>query len=233
MTNSDIKQRAKAIIKDNLKTISLVAIIYTAINSVASNLLTGFRGSILRSFVGALVSASSRCFYLRTYNKGRADATDTYELFTYRDVQSKLFNLMFVYWIVSCILSIIMGLVAAIPVLNLVIMLVCGFIWMFMSIIYDLFVLNTEYSAGRYLKASVKYMGENFIDYLGFSIYVNIIPCIIAGLIGGVLTVFFGTFGSIVASLLTAPIMAYTYIARAGFILKIVPDEWIAGYAPF
>ena len=233
MTNSDIKQRAKTITKENLKTIALVAIIYAAISSAASSLLTGFRGNILRGFVGAVISASSRCFYLRTYNKGRADATDTYELFTYRDVQSKLFNLMFVYWIVTCILSIIMRLVAVIPVLNVFMILVCAFISMFMSIIYDLFVLNTEYSAGRYLKASVKYMGENFIDYLGFSIYVNIIPCIIAGFIDGILTVFFGTFGTIVGSLVTAPIIAYTYVARAGFILKIVPDEWIAGYAPF
>ena len=226
MMISKITNKSIDIIKAYLAPVMIAGAIYSVGEVVLAGMSTGIL-AILTGLLGTILTVSSACFYFRAYNRGRADLADTYVLFTYPDVFNKMLSVFFAIWIIDIMGDIAVRLFAFVPFVNFIVAIVVLALQFLLSIAVYLFVANQNYPTAYYLKASVSYLGNNWLGYLGFLILIGIVPAVIQLLVSSIL-------GSLIGSIVAIPLRAFMDLCVAGYVAeKIIPSEWYAGYAQF
>ena len=226
MMISKIVNKSIDIIKAGFATVMIAGAIYSVGEVLIGSMSMGIL-AVLTGIIGTLLTVSSACFFFRAYNRGSADLTDTYILFTYPEVFRKMLSVFFAIWIIGLLGDVVVRLLAFVPMINVIVTIVVIAIQFLLSLAVYLFVANQNYPTDYYLKASARYLGSNRLGYIGFIILIGIVPAIIQALISGIL-------GELIGSIVAIPLRAFVDLCVAGYVAeKIIPSEWYAGYAQF
>ena len=224
MMISKIVNKSIDIIKAGFATVMIAGAIYSVGEVLIGNMSMGIL-AVFTGIIGTLLTVSSACFFFRAYNRGSADLTDTYILFTYPEVFRKMLSVFFA--IIGLLGDVVVRLLAFVPMINVIVAIVVIAIQFLLSLAVYLFVANQNYPTDYYLKASARYLGSNRLGYIGFIILIGIVPAIIQALISGIL-------GELIGSIVAIPLRAFVDLCVAGYVAeKIIPSEWYAGYAQF
>lgn len=218
--NTQIKQRAKDIMKNDLITMLIGAGIFTLASNAASVINTSTIGSFFAGLISTLVSACSACFYYRAFLRGRGNTYDTYALLTDSVNMSKAINIGFVMWILNTLISMLSTVLMVIPLVGAIAaLLIVSLVSYMLRIVWYLFIANPRHQPVDYLKYSAEYMSGNIIEFIIFSISVTFVPM----LINTVLSTFIG---SQFANIICLPLDAYVNLAMAGYFAKLIPNNW-------
>lgn len=222
---TDIKQRAKDIVKSDLNNMVIGTGIFALISILASAMGDGIIASAVSGLISSVAAACSACFYFRAFNRGKSDLYDTYALLTDSTHMTKIISIILAMWLVNTLFGIAATFIAFIPFIGalavFVLILLVGYL---LAIVWYLFVANPDYPTDYYLKGSVKYMGAGgtLLSFIGFVFIVSFVPALIEGLLAMLV-------GGAIASVLCIPLDAYVNLAIAGYVSSIIPDAWFNG----
>ena len=226
----EVKNRAKAIYRQYIPYLLIAAAVYTIRDSFVSGMDNGMIMSAVSSLLSAALSASSACFWFRTYNRGSYDYSDMYTMFTDRRNLHTMLTIMLIQWVINVALVVITLLAAGIPVVNLVVILLVLLVAMLLSIVWYLHVANPAYSGGDCVRASWKYMNTHLADYIPFVIGISIIP-VLVDICASLFFAFSPRLSAVVSDIVDVAFRPYIALATAGYVANIIPDEWYSGTA--
>jgi len=216
------------ILKENIGTFAVAAVIYYLVNGVVGqNQDGGIIVSTIIMFISAVISASSANFYFRAVHRGRPDINDMYNIFTDNNTLMPLMSIIVAKFLIDAIINTALTVLAFIPVINAVSVIASMIVSMLFIPVYFLFVANPHYETVYYFKASVKYMQGNLLKYIGL-VLLHIVPMVMS-----LVVMIFGLLGRILGLLLELYFMCLLDLYIADFISKIIPDEWYTGTAVF
>ncbi len=236
--NNRIRERSMQIFKSNWQTFVAVAAAYSIISYLLIDISDGIFSALISSVVNTFLQRSMACFYLRAYNRGTPDIHDTYLIFTYKDTISKAISIMLVMFAFNFAINAIATLFAFslfTAVISLIVILGGSIVMLMFIPIWYLYVTNPNYPTAYYFKGSMAYMNGGILDYIGFALgtfFRVLLPLLGVSIILAILPLT-PDLENLLQNVATGIVDIYVRLAVAGYISRLIPDNWFAGMAHF
>ncbi len=200
----------------------------------------GFFMTLLSLVLSSAVNACVARFYMRAYNRGKPEAQDILFVFSLGDKLSTFFGVMVCYFFLDVAVAVVLFLINLLarflPLLLIITIpltiIVEAIVNFGLSVVWYLFAVNPGYPTRYYFKAAFEYIRSRFWEYFGFMIgtIFSALPVILVVMLLAILLAFLSGIIGLVGG---GFINAYVRLCCAGYVNRIIPDEWFAGTAKF